>query len=95
MLEIQYAKNTYGPKCQNTHGPKLWLLDTWAWAHGAGRMGCCRRAAAAGPPPPREGTASAFGGLIAVEDCICWGFASATDQWERGEIFGGTHFKTK
>ena len=37
MLKImyakkRYAKNTYGPKCQNTHGPKLWLLDTWAWA---------------------------------------------------------------
>ena len=39
MLKIRYAKNTYGPKCQNTHGPKLWLLDTWAWAHGPGRMG--------------------------------------------------------
>ena len=36
MLKIRYAKNTYGPKCQNTHGPKLWLLDTWAWAHGLG-----------------------------------------------------------
>ena len=33
MLKKRYAKNTYGPKCQNTHGPKLWLLDTWAWAH--------------------------------------------------------------
>ena len=39
MLKIRYAKNTYGPKCQNTHGPKLWLLDTWAWAHGPGPMG--------------------------------------------------------
>ena len=38
MLKIRYAKNTYGPKCQNTHGPKLWLLDTWAWAHGPGHM---------------------------------------------------------
>ena len=36
MLKKQYAKNTYGPKYQNTHGPKLWLLDTWAWAHGLG-----------------------------------------------------------
>ncbi len=36
MLKTRYAKNTYGPKCQNTHGPKLWLLDTWAWAHGLG-----------------------------------------------------------
>ena len=36
MLKNRYAKNTYGPKCQNTHGPKLWLLDTWAWAHGLG-----------------------------------------------------------
>ena len=52
MLNIRYAKNTYGPKCQNTHGPKLWLLDTWAWAHGPGRMGRRRPAAAAGPPPP-------------------------------------------
>ena len=52
MLKIRYAKNTYGPKCQNTHGPKLWLLDTWAWAHGPGRMGRRRPAAAAGPPPP-------------------------------------------
>ena len=42
MLKIRYAKNTYGLKCQNTHGPKLWLLDTWTygpmalgpWAHG-------------------------------------------------------------
>ena len=51
MLKIRYAKNTYGPKCQNTHGPKLWLLDTWAWAHGPGRMGRRRPAAAAGPPP--------------------------------------------
>ena len=51
MLKIRYAKNTYGPKCQNTHGPKLWLLDTWAWAHGPGRMGRRRRAAAAAPPP--------------------------------------------
>ena len=41
MLKIRYAKNTYGPKCQNTHGPKLWLLDTWAWAHGPGPMGPC------------------------------------------------------
>ena len=41
----RYAKNTYGPKCQNTHGPKLWLLDTWAWAHGPGRMGRRRPAA--------------------------------------------------
>ena len=32
MLKKQYAKNTYGLECQNTHGPKLWLLDTWAWA---------------------------------------------------------------
>ena len=47
MLNIRYAKNTYGPKCQNTHGPKLWLLDTWAWAHGPGRMGRRRPAAAA------------------------------------------------
>ena len=39
MLRIRFAKNTYGPKCENTHGPKLWLLDTWAWAHG-------------GAPPP-------------------------------------------
>ena len=46
MLSKRYAKNTYGPKCQNTHGPKLWLLDTWAWAHGPGRMG--RRRPAAG-----------------------------------------------
>ena len=52
MLKIRYAKNTYAPKCQNTHGPKLWLLDTWAWAHGPGRMGRRRPAAAAGPPPP-------------------------------------------
>ena len=43
MLKIRYAKNTYGPKCENTHGPKLWLLDTWAWAHGPGRMGRRRR----------------------------------------------------
>ena len=50
MLKIRYAKNTYGPKCQNTHGPKLWLLDAWAWAHGPGRMGR-RPAAAAGTPP--------------------------------------------
>ena len=48
MLNIRYAKNTYGPKCQNTHGPKLWLLDTWAWAHGPGRMGRRRPAVAAG-----------------------------------------------
>ena len=41
MLKIRYAKNTYGPKCENTHGPKLWLLDTWAWA-----------AAGLPPPPP-------------------------------------------
>ena len=39
MLKIRYAKETYGPKCQNTHGPKLWLLDSWAWAHGPGPMG--------------------------------------------------------
>ena len=38
MLKIRYAKNTYGPKCQNTHGPKVWLLDTWAWV-GAGGGG--------------------------------------------------------
>ena len=50
MLNIRYAKNTYGPKCENTHGPKLWLLDTWAWAHGPGSMGR-RRWAAAAPPP--------------------------------------------
>ena len=43
MLKIRYAKNTYGPKCQNTHGPKLWLLDTWAWAHGPAPMGPGRR----------------------------------------------------
>ena len=36
MLKIRYAKNTYGPKCQNTHGPNLWLLGTWAWAHAHG-----------------------------------------------------------
>ena len=48
MLKTGYAKNTYVPKCQNTHGPKLWLLDTWAWAHGPGRMG---GRPAAGPPP--------------------------------------------
>ena len=48
MLKHRYAKNTYGPKCQNTHGPKLWLLDTLAWAHGPGSMGRRRRAAAAG-----------------------------------------------
>ena len=39
MQKKRYAKNTYGPKCQNTHGRKLWLLDTWAWAHGPGPMG--------------------------------------------------------
>ena len=49
MLKIRCAKNTYGPKCQNTHGPKLWLLDTWAWAHGPGRMGRRRPAARARP----------------------------------------------
>ena len=36
MLKNRYAKNTYGPKCQNTHGPKLWLLDTWGWASALG-----------------------------------------------------------
>ena len=27
MLKNRYAKNAYGPKCQNTHGPKLWLMS--------------------------------------------------------------------
>ena len=46
MLKNQYAKNTHGAKCQNTHGPKLWLLDTWAWAHGLGQ------GPGPGPAPP-------------------------------------------
>ena len=37
MLKKRYAKKP------------VWLLDTWAWAHGPGRMG---RPAAAGPAPP-------------------------------------------
>ena len=57
MLKIWYAKNTYGPKCHNTHGPKLWLLDTWAWAHdlgpgpGPGPMCLSRRQRAEAPRP--------------------------------------------
>ena len=57
MLKIRYAKNTYGPKCQNTHGPKLWLLDTWAWAHGLGPgPGPWARAWAHGGAPHHPGT---------------------------------------
>ena len=47
----RYAKNTYGPKCRNTHGPKLWLLDTWAWADGPGPW-----------PPPGKCVAPGWGG---------------------------------
>ena len=58
MLKNRYAKNTYGPKCQNTHGPKLWLLNTWAWALGRSLFppptqtfpGAAGPAAAAGRP---------------------------------------------
>ena len=44
MLTIRYAKNTYGPKCPNTHLPKLWLLQTWALGPWAVALG-------SGPPP--------------------------------------------
>ena len=52
MLKIRYAKNTYGPKCENTHGPKLWLLDTWA--HGPG-------------PPPGKCVVPGGGGPAAAQ----------------------------
>ena len=55
MLKIRYAKIRYAKKSgmlKNRYAKKpVWLLDTWAWAHGPGRMGR-RRPAAAGPPPP-------------------------------------------
>ena len=63
MLEIRYTKSTYGPKCQNTHGPNLKALapahmgmGPWPWAHGPWAAGGWGEAAAQGqgqgPPPP-------------------------------------------
>ena len=49
MLKIRYAKKSGMLKNRYAKKP-VWLLDTWAWAHGPGRMG--RRRPAAGPPPP-------------------------------------------
>ena len=51
MLKIRYAKKSGMLKNRYAKKP-VWLLDTWAWAHGPGRMGRRRPAAAAGPPPP-------------------------------------------
>ena len=49
MLKIRYAKNTYGPKCQNTHGPKVWLLDTYG--HGPMALGAWAAGRPAAWPP--------------------------------------------
>ena len=51
MLKIRYAKKSGMLKNRYAKKP-VWLLDTWAWAHGPGRMG--RRRPAARPPGRRR-----------------------------------------
>ena len=59
MLKIRYAKKSGMLKNRYAKKP-VWLLDTWAWAHGPGRMG--RRRPAARPPGRRRRGRFGWGG---------------------------------